>query len=358
MKKLDWYILKKFLTTFLVSILLISIIVIIFDVSEKLDNFVSKKAPLSAIAFDYYLNFVPYIVNLFSPLFTFIAVILFTSRLAARSEIIAILSSGTSFYRMLRPYMIAATLIATLSFLLNAFIIPISSKKRIEFMEKYVLNRYYNERWQIHIQTKPGTFAYLEHYDNVQNIAYRFTLEEKTGNQMTYKLQSDEMTWDSIKGIWTIRNYCIRKINGEKESLKFGSQLDTVLAITPADFGRVWNNLEVLTLPELSRFIEEEKIKGAPNIESFEIEKYKRLSMPFANFILTLIGVALSSRKVRGGIGMHIGLGLIISFTYILFMQVSSVFSQSGQLSPLLSVWLPNILYSALAIYLIRIAPK
>ena len=358
MKKLDWYIFKKFMSTFVVSIALISIIVIIFDVSEKLDNFVSKKAPLGAIVFDYYFNFVPYIVNLFSPLFTFISVIFFTSRMAARSEIISILCSGTSFYRMLRPYLLAAGIIATLSFLLNAFVIPISSKKRIEFMEKYVLNRYYNDRWHIHMQTEPGTFAYVEHYDNMQNIAYRFTLEKKVHNDMVYKLQSDEMRWDSLKGIWTIKNYWIRKIDKEKETLRKGASLDTVLVIRPDDFGRVWNNLDVLTLPELSRFIEEEKVKGAPNIESFEIEKYKRMSMPFANFILTLIGVALSSRKVRGGIGIHIGLGLIISFTYILFMQVSSVFSQSGQLSPLLSVWLPNLMYSALALYLLRIAQK
>ena len=358
LKKLDSYILKKFLGTFLLSITLIILIVIVFDISEKLDDFVSKKAPLNAIIFDYYFNFIPYFVNLFSPLFTFIAVLFFTSRMAARSEIVSILASGTSFYRFLFPYFLASFLIAATSLLLNSFIIPIANQKRIDFMEKYVLIKYYNDKWHQHFQIEPGTFAYIEHYDITQNMAYKFTLEKVNHNLMYYKLQSDFMTWDSVKGKWHIINYVIRTINGDKEKLSRGARLDTVIALHPKDFGRISNNIDIMTLPELSRYIDKEKAKGSSNIEQFEIEKYKRISMPFATFILTLIGVSLSSRKVRGGIGMHMGLGLLISFSYILFMQVSATFSASGQLSPLLSVWIPNIIYAVLGLYLLKIAPK
>lgn len=358
MKKIDKYILLKFLGTFVLSITLIIVIVIVFDISEKIEDFVSKKAPLHAIIFDYYLNFIPYFVNLFSALFTFIAVILFTSRMAANTEIVAILSNGISFWRMLFPYMLAATIIAASSLLLSAYVIPQTNKKRIVFEELYYRNKFHNDRWHMHFQLEPGTFAYVERYDVDMGYGYKFSMEKIDKQQLTYKLLSDGMQWDSLTHKWKIQNYVIRKINGDKETLRRGQELDTVIALTPKDFGRKTTNIETMTLPQLSKYIEDEKLKGSPNLEPFEIEKYKRLAMPLATIILTLIGVALSSRKVRGGIGIHIGLGLLISFSYVLFMQVSSTFAVSGQMSPLLSVWIPNILYSGLAYYLLKKAPK
>jgi len=340
------------------SISLIIIIVIVFDVSEKIENFVSKKAPLKEIIFDHYMNFIPYFANLFSPLFTFIAVIFFTSRMAARSEIVAILSNGISFWRMLFPYFIAASIIALGSLVLNSFIIPNANKTRIAFEDKYINGKYHSDKWHVHLQIEPGTFAYIEHYDNDQNFGSKFSLEKIKGRRLYYKLLSDGIKWDSIKQSWQIQNYVVRKINGDKETLIRGEKLDTVIALHPRDFGRKASSIETMTTPRLNQYINEEKAKGTPNLELFEIEKHKRIAMPFATFILTLIGVSLSSRKVRGGIGMHIGIGLVISFSYILFMQVSATFAASGQVSPFIAVWIPNLLYSILGYYLVKTAPK
>lgn len=358
MKKIDKYILLKFLGTFVLSISLIIIIVIVFDISEKIEDFVGRKAPLSAIVYDYYFNFIPYFVNLFSPLFTFIAVIFFTSRMAANSEIVAILSNGISFWRMLYPFMLAASIIAVTSLLLNAYVIPQANKKRIAFEEIYYRNKFHNDKWHMHFQIEPGTFVYVEHYDIDDNFGHKFSMEKLKHQQLYYKMLSDGIKWDTAAQYWQIRNYVIRKIDGDKETIIRGEKLDTIIALRPEDFGRKSNNIETMTLPELSNYIKDEQLKGAPNLEPFEIEKHKRLAMPFATFILTLIGVSLSSRKVRGGIGIHIGLGLLISFSYILFMQVSSTFAVSGQLSPFVSVWIPNVMYSLLAYYLLRKAPK
>jgi len=358
LKKLDKYILLKFLGTFFLSISLINIIVIIFDISEKIESFVSKKAPLHAIIFDYYINFIPYFINLFSPLFTFIAVIFFTSRMAARSEIVAVLSSGISFWRMLFPYMLASLIIASSSLILNSYIIPYANKKRQAFEDQYVNGKYHHDKWNIHLQIEPRTFVYIEHYDNDQNYAPKFSMEKIKNNQLSFKLLSDGIKWDSSKGKWQIQNYVIRRINGDKEQLIKGKTLDTVIAMKPSDFGRKASNIETMTSPRLSKYIRDEKEKGTPNIELFEIEKYKRIALPFSTFILTLIGVSLSSRKVRGGIGMHIGVGLVISFSYILFLQVSSTFASSGQTTPFIAVWLPNLMYSFLAVYLLLKAPK
>jgi len=360
LKKTDKYILIKFLGTFVLAISLIIVIVIIFDISEKIESFVSKKAPLHAIIFDYYFNFIPYFVNLFSPLFTFIAVIFFTSRMADRSEIVAILSSGISFWRMLYPYMLASLIIALSSLLLNSFIIPHANKKRQAFEDQYVNGKYHHDKWNIHLQsvTEPGTFMYIERYDNDLNFGPKFSMEKIKDNQLFYKLLSDGIKWDSVTGRWQIQNYTIRKISGDKEVLIKGKILDTIIAMKPLDFGRKASSIEVMTSPELNTYINDEKAKGTPNVELFEIEKYKRVAMPFATFILTLIGVSLSSRKVRGGIGMHIGFGLVISFSYILFMQVSATFAANGQLSPIVAVWIPNVLYSFIAYYLLKTAPK
>ncbi len=358
LKTIDVYIIKKFLGTFFYAITLIILIVIIFDLSEKIDDFIEKKAPLNEIFFAYYLNFIPYFINLFSPLFTFVAVIFFTSRLAFNTEIVAILSSGVSFHRMLLPYLISAILLATLSVYLSNFLIPQANQKRLDFEYTYVKNPLSFRDRNIHLQIRPGMFVFMESF-NVRNaIGQRFTLEKINEDGLYYKLMAERAIWDSISQNWKIRNYNIRTIDGLREELSFGQELDTLLPFTPNDFIQNLTEMETMNFEELRTFIDNERLKGSENVKFYEVEKHRRMAFPFATIVLTLIGVALSSHKVKGGIGLHLGLGLGLSFAYILFMQVSTTFATNGNLHPILSVWIPNILFGILAVYLIRIAPK
>lgn len=337
---------------------LIILIVVVFDISEKIDDFLAKEAPLKAIIVDYYFNFIPYIINLFSPLFTFIAVILFTSKMASRTEIVAILSSGISYRRILFPYILSATVIAGLSLYLNNYIIPRATKRRIAFEDTYIRDQFRNMDRNIHKQESPGSYIYLERYSTEENTGYKFSIEKFNKGELYYKLMAETIKWDSIKSRWTINNYFIRSINGMEEYILKGKKMDTTLAFTPKEFGRKDNTVETMDTPELGQYIQSERLKGSDNIEVYEIEKYRRNAFPFATFILTLIGVSIASRKVRGGIGMHIGLGIFISFSFIMFMQVSTTFAAGGLLSPLIAVWIPNFLFSFLAWYLLKKAQK
>ena len=358
MKKLDLYIIKKFLGTFIYAILLIVMVAIIFDISEKLDDFIQSKAPINAIIFDYYLNFIPFFVNLFSPLFTFIAVVFFTSKMASNTEVVAILSSGVSFRRFLMPYMLAATVLASLSFYLNNYVIPHANQKRLNFENTYIRNKFRNSDINIHRQIKPGEYIYFESYNNFENIGSRFSYEVIKDGKLIYKLMANQIRYDSISKKWKVQNYAIRTMNGMKENLKTGLEFDTVYNFKPADFSTRLNNVETMNRTELDHFIAEEEMRGSDEIAYFKLEKYRRTSMPFATFILTLIGVSMASRKTRGGIGLHIGLGMLISFSYILFLQISTTFATNGNLSPLVAVWIPNILYFFIALILLRLAPK
>lgn len=358
MKLIDKYIIKKFLGTFIFAMLLIILIIIVFDISEKIEDFMGKEAPLSAIVFDYYFNFIPYFVNLFSPLFIFISVIFFTSRMASRTEIVAVLSSGISYTRLLYPYMISAATIAILSLLLNNFVIPKATKNRIDFENKYIRNAYYNNDRNIHKQLYPGIYMYIERFEITNNTGYRFSIEKFMDGEMFYKLNAETITWDSIKKEWSINNYYIRYIHGLDESIVKGNKIDTVLSFTPKEFGRKDNTVETMDYKELNKYIADERMKGSDKIEVYELEKYRRIAFPFATFVLTIIGVAIASRKVRGGVGVHIGLGIFISFAYIMFMQVTTTFAASGLTSPLIAVWIPNIVFGFLAFYLVKKAQK
>lgn len=358
MKKLDLYIIKKFIGTYFYAILLIVGIAVIFDISEKIDDFMEKGAPLSAIIFKYYINFIPYFANLFSSLFTFIAVIFFTSKMAYNTEIIAILSSGVSFKRMMYPYFISATIIAVFSFVLNSFIIPPANGVRIDFENKYIKKPYQNSERNIHKQVRPGMFVYMRSYNSYSQIAYNLSIEKFENGELKSKLISDFAQWDSTKQKWVANKYYIREYQQNGEKITTGQTIDTSFYLSPKDFNRRLNIIETMNLFQLNEFIDEQKLQGADNIELLLIEKYSRFAYPFSAFILTLIGVSLSSRKVRGGIGLHIGLGLAISFTYILFMRFSTMFAVGGHLSPLVSVWLPNFIFAFIAVGLYRMAPK
>jgi lipopolysaccharide export system permease protein len=355
--KIDFYIIKKFLGTFFYSIALIISISIVFDISEKVDDFISKDVALKAIVFDYYLNFIPYFANLFSGLFTFISVIYFTSKLAYNTEIIAILSGGVSFNRLMRPYIVSSLVIVIFSYTLGNYIIPPANKKRVEFTNMYIKNQRAGTEHNIHRQIEPGVFVYIDSYNASNDLGYKFTIEKFVDRKLTSKLSSDYVKWDREKKKWTIHNYNIRTIDGYTEKITTGAQIDTALNMVPEDYQVVDKIVETMTLPALNESINNLKLRGVNTIE-YEIEKHKRRSVPFSAIILTIIGVSLASRKIKGGIGFHLGLGLLLSFSYILFMQVTTVFATSGLLPPWQAMWIPNILYGILAIFLYREAAK
>ncbi|NBC83291.1 MAG: LptF/LptG family permease [Bacteroidetes bacterium] len=360
MKRLDVFIVKKFLGTFFFAIILIIGIAIIFDFSEKIDDFMENSAPLEAILRDYYLNFIPYFAVLFSSLFTLISVIFFTSKMAYNTEIIAILSNGISFRRMLVPYFVSATVITIMAIILNNYAIPHANEKRFEFEERYYHSspRRFTEK-HIHKQIEPGLFVYMDNYSTASNTGYKFSMEYFENGNLKSKLLSDYIRWDTTTNKWKIYNYWIRDyLPGGEQKLTLGRNIDTTLNMHPEEFKRRDNVIESMSLGELNDFIDEQRMQGSPNIPAYLVEKYKRFAFPFSTFILTVIGVSVSSRKVRGGIGMHIGLGMLIGFTYILFMQFSTQFAISGAFSPMLAVWTPNIIFTFVAIILYKLAPK
>ncbi|MCB0396049.1 MAG: LptF/LptG family permease [Flavobacteriales bacterium] len=358
MKIIDRYIIGKFLGTFIFSITLIILIAVVFDITEKVDDFIEKQAPIDEIILDYYLNFIPYFANLFSPLFTFIAVIYFTSRMASNTEIVAILSSGVGFGRLLYPYMLASLVIASTSFVLNNWVIPPSNAKRLAFEDRYILNPYRFNYRNIHRQIEPGHFVFFESYNNQVDVGYKFSLEVIEDGRLEYKLLADFARWDSIGKFWSLENYRLRQFTENGEVLSRGHKMDTVLNLYPVDFKRRENNVETMDYEALDLYIKEEKMRGSTLIEYSLVEKYKREVFPFATFILTVIAVAIASRKTRGGLGLHILLGLVISFAYILFMQVFTTFAIQGGMPPFIAVWIPNLLFGIFAMFLLRIAPK
>src|ERR1035437_4806524 len=328
LKIIDYYIIRKFLGTFFFALMLIICIAVIFDVAEKIDDFMEKGATFKQIIFDYYLNFIPYFAVLFSSLFTFISVIFFTSKMAYDTEIVAILNSGMSFRRLMYPYLISAALISTFSFSLSNYVIPGANKKRLAFEETYVHGKPYEyNKPNIHKQIEPGVYIYMESFNNVSEIGYKFSMEKFKGDLLVKKLMSDYIQWNAVKKKWTIHNYYIRTIDSLKEKLVRGDVLDTTLNIGPDEFKRRDNFVDAMSIGDLNKYIKVLQLQGADNISLYLIERAKRLAFPFSTFILTMIGVTLSSRKLRGGIGMHIGVGLALSFAYILFMQFSSQFA-------------------------------
>ena len=358
LKKIDKFIIKKFLGTFFFALTLIIAIAVVFDFSEKIDDFIEKQAPAKAIIFDYYLNFIPFFANLFSPLFVFIAVIFFTSKMAGNTEIIAILNAGVSFYRILVPYMVAALIIALISFYFNGWIIPRANESRIAFIHTYVKNPHVIRERNIHRQIEKDNFIYIQSYNNIKNIGYQFSHEKFNNNELVYKLLSERVIWDSVNNKWRAENYFIREINGLEEKISKGQTLDIKINFHPKQLSFRMRETMAMNNKELNKFINDERERGAGNIEFYEIEYHKRFSYPFATFILTIIGVSLASRKIRGGIGIQIGFGLLLSFSYIMFMQVSSTFATNGSLSPLLAVWIPNIVYAVIALFLLKKASR
>ena len=358
---MDWYIIKKFIGTYIYSIALIISISIVFDVNENLAKFATYHAPLRAIVFDYYMNFVPYFANLFSPLFVFIAVIFFTSKLAGNSEIIAMLACGMSFKRLLRPYLISAALIAVLNFYLGAYVIPKGTVVRHDFESLYKNNKKNTTATNIQLMVDKGTVAYISQYDDIRKTGYGFSLYKFDKKKLVSHMTASVIQYDTISESryhWKARNYKIRELKGMREKITSGSEIDTLIQMEPMDLIFSKGQQETFTSPELKRYISKQQERGSSNVVQYEVEYHKRIATSFASFILTIIGVSLSSRKRKGGMGMYLGIGLALSFSYILLQTISSTFAINADTPPMLAAWIPNILYAFIAYYCYRQAPN
>lgn len=360
-KRMDWYIIKKFIGTYIYSIILIISISIVFDINENLAKFTTYHAPLRAIVFDYYMNFVPYFANLFSPLFVFIAVIFFTSKLAGNSEIIAMLACGMSFKRLLRPYIISAALIGALNFYLGAYVIPKGTVVRHDFESLYKNNKKNTTATNIQLMVDRGTVAYISQYDDIRKTGYGFSLYKFDKKKLVSHMTASVIQYDTISDSryhWKARSYKIRELKGMREKITSGSEIDTLIQMEPMDLIFSKGQQETFTSPELLRYISKQQERGSSNVVQYEVEYHKRIATSFASFILTIIGVSLSSRKRKGGMGLYLGIGLALSFSYILLQTISSTFAINADTPPMLAAWIPNILYAIIAYYCYRQAPN
>lgn len=359
MKIIDRYIIKKYLTTFVFTMAIFTVVMVIFDVSERFDDFLTHKAPLSKIVTEYYAGFIPFYLNFLSPLINFIAVIFFTSKMADQTEIVPILSGGMSFYRLLRPYAIASSIIFAVTFVFNIYIIPRTNKLKVGFENVYVKpNRVSSTALSTHMQIDSNSYVYIDHFETRTSMGYNFRLEKFEEDKLIEKLWADRILWDSISNKWTIENYSIRTIDGLLEKMDYGEKKDTTLDMRPRDFEAYDNIFTTMVTDELNDRIYKEETRGTGMMTDLLLEKYKRYIYPFSTFILTMMGVALSSKKVRGGIGLSLGLGIALSFTYIVLIQFATMFSLKGGLPPLIAVLIPNLIFMILGIYLIYKAPK
>ena len=360
LKILDRYIIRKFVGTYLFTIAMIVVVVVVFDYVEKIDDFATTQAPLKSIVVDYYLNFVPFFINQFSALFTFISCIFFTSKLAQRTEIVAMLSGGMSFRRLMWPYFVSASVITTISLVLSLWIIPTSQRSCVDFEEKYIPRRD-AVKYERHIyrQIEPGTFLYIRGFSSSSHQASFMALEKYENGSLRSSLDASEVKFNSEEKRWKAQRYITRQFDDDGvETFKQHRNLDTLLNIDIVELGNMQSLVKTMKIEELNEFIEQQRVKGSDMIRQFEVERHIRFAYPIGTFILTLIGVSLSSRKTRGGTGLHIGIGITLCFSYILLNRIFEEFAKGGSLPTMIAVWLPNIIYTFIAIYLYRKAPK
>lgn len=362
---LDRYIIKKFIGTYFFSIILIIMIVIVFDFNEKIDKLTQAHNDMGIswgkIAIDYYLNTIPYFSNLFSSLFVFISVIFFTSKLADRSEIIAMRACGMSFKRILRPYMISATFIGVLNLVLGAFVIPHSTKIRTDFENKYIKKKQISIVDNIQLQTENNVIAFFSSFNNDNKSGNGFSLDKFHNKKLVSHLTALRIQYDTLSDTryrWKIFNYQIREMHGTSETVTSGIELDTIIPIEPTDLVYNRNQQETMTTPQIYEYIEKQRTRGSANLSTFEIEFHKRFASACAALILTIIGVTLSCEKRKGGMGLSLGLGLGLSFSYILFQTISSAFATKAGMPAMLAAWIPNIIFSIVAFALYRKTPK
>jgi len=361
LKRLDWYIIKKFIGTYIFSIVLIIAIAIVFDFNENLSKYTQYHAPMKAIIFDFYVNFIPYYANLFSALFVFIAVIFFTSKLADNSEIISILAAGVSFKRLLRPYMISCVLISGVSYYLSAYVIPHGTIIRQNFESQYRNSKKRTTADNVQLQVDKGTIAFIQHYNNNNKQGYSFSLDKFENKKLISHMTASSIQYDTIsdsKYHWTVRGWKIRQLVGLREKITSGDRLDTLIMMEPADLVYSKGQQETFTSPQLKEYISKQINRGSNNVVQYQVEYHKRIASSFASFILTIIGASLSSRKRKGGMGLYLGIGLTLSFTYIMLQTVSSTFAINAGAPPMLAAWTPNIIFAIVAYFCYRNAPN
>ena len=356
--KIDIYIIKRFLSTFAFSLGLFSIIVIVFDVSEKLDDFIEKSVPFKEIVFGYYVNFLPFVMNLLGPAFVFIAVVFFTSKLAERSEIIAILASGTTFRRLLRPYMVTAFMLAGLSYLMYAWILPEADKERVKFEDTYIRDLKNDYRTDIHRQIRPGLFLSMESFRFHDSTGGKTTLERFNGRELESKLFAERIYFNHEADKWTLENYVIRDFTGKGEILTRGQKLDTIIPFNPKDFFRRNDDIQSFNMDELNAYIKQKHLEGAENIMFYVTEKQRRYAAPFAIPILVLIGFCVACRKTRGGVGIHLATGIVIMVLFLFISRMFITYGTTGVMNPMIAVWAPNVIFGLVAILLYRTTPK
>ena len=357
MKLLDRYILKQFLGSFIFTVLIIVSVILVIDITEKTEKFVKAELTTEQII-GFYMDFIPWIANFITPLTVFIATVFITSRLAGRTEIIAILSSGVSFRRMLIPYFIGSSIIAAVSFVLTGWIIPDATKTRRAFELEYLKSKYYYDKTNVHMQVAPGQYLYMRNYNNQADVGYNFTLERMDSTRLLEKLSASRITWDKDKEKWTLTNWTRLEMDGEKEMVENGRTMDTTLAIHPSEFENLERDYEAMTIGELNQEIDKLTMRGAGNVEFYQVEKYTRFTSPFAVLILTFMGVIVSARKSRGGTGFQIALGFFLSFMYILFFIMSKSIAEAGGLPPQISVWIPNVLFGGISLLMYKYVPR
>lgn len=351
MKRLDWYIIRKFLGTFFFSIVLILSIAIVFDLTEKMDDFFENQVPLREIILDYYLPFIPYYTNMFSSLFIFISVIFFTSKLAGNSEIIAMMAAGVSYHRLMLPYFVSATFLFLFSFYLGGYVIPPATGKMLNFTDKYIEHFTSENARNVQMEVEPGTILYIESFQKRSNTGYRASLEHFDGKTLTSRITADRILYDSLN-YWHMENYIRRDFEGMREQMTRGTRLDTIIPVQPYELFITAEQAQEMTNTELRDYMEKQAARGAGNIQAFETEYHKRWASPIGAFIMTLLGVTMSSKKVRGGMGKNLGIGIVLTAAYILFSTVSTTFSVNGVMSPFMSAWLPNFVFLAIGIVL------
>ncbi len=358
LKKLDWYILKKFLGTFVFIMLLLTMITVVIDLTEKIDNFIEDKVTVAEVIFDYFVYFIPFINSLVGPFFILVSVIFFTSQLANRSEIIAILNSGTSFYRFLFPYFIGASLLVALFMYGNHFGIPYANHKRLAFEGRHFSKYRQNLRYSFHQTVAPGVIIYIENYKPTDGTGFKFSIDNFKDGKLLYKLDAEKIDWLPEEKEWRLTNYHIREFGSPRDKLTEGQTLDTTFKFTPNDFSFAESLKEEMTTPELSAYIDKMYESGQKYVEFYEVEYHRRSASALSIYIMTLIGVSLASRKVRGGLGWHLVLGIGLSALYEIISKFSVTFSTNSNLPAIIGTWIPNIIFGTIAIYLFRKAPK
>ncbi len=355
---LDRYIIKKYLLTFFYSVLLFTLIAIFIDISEKVDDFIKRKPPLSVLIFDYYIYFIPYFMGLFSSVFIFLSTLFFNSKMAQNTEIIAILNSGLSYGRFLRPYMIGAGILFITFIIMNTQLIPVCDHYRLKFEDDWIHERKVTQNNNIYNMINDSNIIHMESFNYSDSSGFNFNLESFSNGKMVERTFANRLTWNRTKQCWTLDGYTRRLFKNNREKILKGIQMDTVLYLKPDEFFVKTNYVSSMTNPALNAYIRKETDKGNPQVNKYKVELYKRTAIPVAFFVLTILAVAVSSRKSRGGVGVHLGMGIIITFTYLLLIQIFNTMGNTGVLPPWLAVWIPSVLFFIIALVMLKRAPK